>query len=398
VGAFRDWRAYRRLPAEWRRIVFYSESGQDWHHFEPLVAELTGPLERRVTYVTSDPSDPGLSFDSERFRGLCIPEGWFLTLHFQFQRAGVVVLTMMDLGNLQLKRSINPVHYVYLFHSLGSTHMADHAESFDAYDSLFCTGPHHERELRRREELAGLKPRHLVQYGYPRLEQLISEGRRWRTARPPRSEGEAPVVLVAPTWGEDSIFNRCGRELLATLLEAGYRVIMRPHYHTRRLTPEVLDALIEEFGGHQRFEIVERMGEMESLFRSNLLVCDWSAMTIEYALGLEKPVLSIDLPRRIRNPDWEQWGMEPFESWIRAEAGEVLSPDRLAEAPEAVRRLLSAPADFAERMVRLRERTIFNLDGCAPLGAREIARLADARGDFDGAGPARRQGQTNAHG
>ena len=60
MGSFRDWRAYRGLPAEWREIVFYSESGQDWHHFEPLIAELTGPLERKVTYVSSDAGDPGL--------------------------------------------------------------------------------------------------------------------------------------------------------------------------------------------------------------------------------------------------------------------------------------------------------------------------------------------------
>ena len=39
MGSFGDWRKYRRLPDEWRDIVFYSESGQDWHHLEPLVVE-----------------------------------------------------------------------------------------------------------------------------------------------------------------------------------------------------------------------------------------------------------------------------------------------------------------------------------------------------------------------
>jgi YidC/Oxa1 family membrane protein insertase len=381
MGAFSAWQAYRKLPPEWRQIVFYSESGQDWHHFEPLIEELNGPLERRVTYVTSDPRDPGLLRRHERFRALCIPEGWFLTIHFQFQKAGVVVLTMMDLGNLQLKRSINPVHYVYLFHSMGSTHMVDHANSYDAYDSLFCVGPHHVRELRRREELAGLAPRQLFEFGHPRLEALVAEA----AARPP-ARNETPVVLVAPTWGEDSIFNRCGEVLLDTLLAAGYHVIMRPHYHTRRLTPQVLDALIERFSGHERFEVMERMGEMESLFRSDLLVCDWSAMAIEYALGLEKPVLFIDLPRRIRNPDWQALGIEPFESAIREQVGEILSPDRLHEAPAAIERLLDAPDAFADRMRALRGEAVFNPGNSVALGAREIARLADARESAAGKG------------
>jgi len=372
VGGFKDWRRYRKLSPEWREIVVYAESGQDWHHFAPLIEELNGPLQRRVTYVTSDPQDPGLARKHGLYLALCIPEGWFLTIHFQFQRAGVVVLTMMDLGNLQLKRSINPVHYLYLFHSLGTTHMADHADSYDAYDSLFCTGPHHVRELRRREELAGLAPRNLFEFGHPRLEELVAEAEK-RTAVP----DEVPTVLIAPTWGEDAIFNRCGHELVGTLLGAGLRVIVRPHYHTRRLTPAVIDSLIASFGGHPRFETVERMGETDSLFRSDILVSDWSAMAIEYALGLEKPVLFIDLPRRIRNPAWRDWGIEPLESSLRSQAGEILNPTELSRAPDVIRRLIAEPRAFAARMQVLREATVFNPGRSVALGAREIARLAD---------------------
>jgi YidC/Oxa1 family membrane protein insertase len=257
---------------------------------------------------------------------------------------------------------------------MGSTHMVDHANSYDHYDSLFCVGPHHERELRRRELLAGLRERHLFHYGYHRLEELLHQAQ----ARPTAPPAAVPTVLVAPTWGDDSIFNRCGRVLLQELLEAGLQVIMRPHYHTRRLSPQVLDELIREFSPHPRFEVVERMGESDSLFRSDLLVSDWSAMAIEYALGLEKPVLFIDLPRRIRNPDWQDWQLEPFESAIRAQVGAVLDPAQLAQAPAAIRRLLDNPGAHAQRVRELRRQVVYNPQGCAAPGAREIARLADA--------------------
>ena len=361
------------LPPEWRNVVFYAESGQDWHHFEPLIVELTGRLNRKVTYVTSEASDMGMSFSHDNYQSLCISEGLFLTIHFQMQQAGVVVLTMMDLDNLQLKRSINPVHYIYLFHSMGSTHMVDHAKSYDAYDSLFCVGPHHVREIRKRESLQNMAPRNLFEYGHSRLEQLLEEGRNYTGGAP---ESTKPVVLVAPTWGDDSIFNRCGSELIGTLLEAGFHVIMRPHYHTRRLTPAVLDKLIREFGGHERFEVIEHMGERESLFRSDLLVSDWSAMAIEYALGLEKPVLFIDLPRRIRNPDWKDLEIEPIESGIRSQVGEILSPEQLDATPEAARQLLADSARFAEKMAALRQETVFNFGHCVAIGADEIDRLA----------------------
>ncbi len=59
--------------------------------------------------------------------------------------------------------------------------------------------------------------------------------------------GEPATVLIAPTWGDDSIFNTCGKELIGVLLEAGYRVIMRPHYQSNRQTPEVIAAVREAY-------------------------------------------------------------------------------------------------------------------------------------------------------
>ena len=372
--ALAGWRKYRKLSADWRNIVMYAESGQDWHFFERLVEALNTDLQKKVTYVTSDSSDPALNREHELFQAICIPAGFFLTLHFNMQKADVVVLTMMDLDNLQLKKSINPVHYVYLFHSLGSTHMVDHANSYDAYDSLFCAGPHHVGELRKRESLAGLPPRNLFEYGHPRLEDLVELA---KEHQPVRTGAGLQTVLIAPTWGEDSIFNRCGEELTGLLLEAGYHVIVRPHYQTLALTPGVIDKLKSRFADHTNFEYQDRMGESDTLLRSDILVSDWSAMAIEYALGLEKPVLFIDLPRRIRNPDWKLLDIEPMEASFRKLAGDIVSPAALDGVPGKIAHLLEVGESFRQKMQELRAEMVFNLGHSTELGAGEIARLAD---------------------
>jgi YidC/Oxa1 family membrane protein insertase len=375
------WRKYRKLSADWRNIVCYSESGQDWHYFEPLVAAINDDLQHRVTYVTSDPCDPGLSRHHELFETTCIPAGFFLTLYFNMQKADVVVLTMMDLDNFQLKKSINPVHYVYLFHALGSTHMVDHADSYDAYDSLFCVGPHHVRELRKREAIAGLEARNLFEYGHPRLESLLTDVESYRQTAPAESSAEtnAPVVLIAPTWGENSIFNTCGDELTGLLLDAGYHVIVRPHYQTLNLTPGVIEELKSKYGDRDNFEFQDQMGESDTLFRSDVLICDWSAMAIEYALGLEKPVLFVDLPKRVRNPNWQALDIEPLEVAFRTLAGDIVSPQNLGEVPERISRLLENQEEFRQRMADLRSRTVFNIGSSIEKGAMEIARLADEK-------------------
>jgi YidC/Oxa1 family membrane protein insertase len=373
---WKGWRQFKRLDWEWRHVVFYSETGQDWHQFSGLITELNDRLKIKTTYVTSDQGDAGLARTHPNFQAIHIPPGLFLTIFFQVNQSEVFVLTMMDLENLQLKRSLYPVHYVYLFHSMGSTHMVDHENSFDHYDSLFCTGPHQVAEIRKREEIKGLPPKHLFEYGHPRLEEVMRLREEWEGRQ--SNDGSA-TILIAPTWGDHSIFNTCGRELIDKLLQAGYRVIMRPHYHSRRLTPDVIDALHEQFKNNERFEYIDQMGETDSILRSDLLICDWSAMAMEYSMGLEKPVMFIDVPRRIRNPNWRELGIEPVETSIREKVGEVLSPESLDLAPAAIERLLSEPGRFREQVRQLREESVYCLGQSVQTGAREIARLADDR-------------------
>ena len=372
-SAWKNWRRFKKLPAEWRNIVIYSESGQDWHQFSGLIDELNGPLDCRTCYVTSDANDPGLQREHPNYMALCISEGLFLTIFFQVNRSDLFVLTMMDLDNLQLKRSLHPVHYVYLFHSMGSTHMVDNENSFDHYDSLFCSGPHQVKEIRRREELKGLPEKHLFDYGHPRLEEVIVQGRSYTANKTP---GQPHTVLIAPTWGETSIFNTCGKVLIDVLLQAGYHVIMRPHYQSNRQTPEVIRSVRDAFAGQARFEYIDRMGETDSILRSDILISDWSAMALEYAMGLEKPVLFIDVPRRIRNPNWKELGIDPIESTIRTKVGEVVSPEALDDAPAAIERLLADRGRFSENIRAWRETMVFRLGHSVPDGAAEIARLA----------------------
>ena len=386
-----DWKSYRafqKLPPRDRNIVFYSETSQDWHHLQPLIDFLIERLSRRVCHVTSEPTVPVPSASGEGALAFRIRPGAFLTWFFQTLQADVLVLTMLDLENFHLKRSLHPVRYAYVFHSPGSTHMVDHENSYDHYDDLFCTGPHHIAEIRRREELKGLQPKRLFAYGYPRLERLVD-----LAARHPRAPSGTVTALLAPTWGEHSILHVCGEPLIAALLDAGIHVILRPHYQTARLAPRLVERVVKRFASDPRFRHVDRMEESASLLESDLLICDWSAMAIEYALGLGKPVLFVDVPPRVRNPKYAELGLEPMEMRIRRELGNVLPFDRIADAPQLVAELLRGAAEFRARSAALREAWVFNLGQSVEVAAREIARIADERMGAGTSGAALRAGR-----
>ena len=363
---FQGYRAYKKLPKSYKKVVFYSESFQDWHHLKPLLNALLDD-DIAVTYVTSDDRDPGLLKLSNKYRSIYIGKGFFRILFFQFLRAKLLILTMMDLNNFELKRSMHPVHYVYIFHSLTSTHMVDTEKSFDHYDTIFCAGPHQKKEIELREKNKDLKAKNLVPYGYPRIEKLIQ-----LSSKP---KNEKKVILLAPTWGEQSIINLMGMEICSIIINQGYSLILRPHHETIKRSPQLIDEIENKYSHLETFRLVREMGDSESLLQSDLLICDWSGTAIEYAFGLEKPVIFIDIPPRVRNPNWREIQSEPLEMSIREKVGRVICPSKLDELPSSISQLLNEDQISSSLIKSLREEFIYNLSDSEIIGREEIKKL-----------------------
>lgn len=369
-----DYRRFQRLPPGQRNLVVYSESRQDWHHARPVIEHLSGALGLTLCYVASDPTDPGLSRPDPRILPFCIGRGLVRMWFFQFLRADVLLTQLLDLNVLELRRSIHPVHYVHMCHSLVSTHMADREDSFDHYDSILCAGPHQMAEIRRREDLAGLRPKQLIPHGYHRIEQLMAERR-----DPPPVTGDGDIhVLLAPSWGPQTILNVCGLELAGLLLQAGFRLTLRPHFQTRWQTPQVIDRITARHGANPRFRLVEQMAESDSLFDSHVMITDWSGAGLDYGLGLAKPVLYLDVPPKSRNPRWRELGLEPFESAVRRELGAVVVPAELSRVPAVIRELVADPARFRRHVAALRDQHVYNLGRSGEAGAVAVAGIAAA--------------------
>ena len=363
---FQGYRAYKKLPKSYKKVVFYSESFQDWHHLKPLLNALLDE-DIAVTYVTSDDRDPGLLKLSKKYRSIYIGKGFFRILFFQFLKAKLLILTMMDLNNFELKRSMHPVHYVYIFHSLTSTHMVDTEKSFDHYDTIFCAGPHQKKEIELREKNKDLKAKNLVPYGYPRIEKLIQ-----LSSKP---KNEKKVILLAPTWGEQSIINLMGMEICSIIINQGYSLILRPHHETIKRSPQLIDEIENKYSHLETFRLVREMGDAESLLQSDLLICDWSGTAIEYAFGLEKPIIFIDIPPRVRNPNWREIQSEPLEMSIREKVGRVICPSKLDQLPTSISQLLNEDQISSSLIKSLREEFIYNLSRSEITGREEIKKL-----------------------
>jgi YidC/Oxa1 family membrane protein insertase len=377
VRGWKELRRFQSLPSEARSIVFYAEDAGSAVHFEPILKELTQNLGRQVCYLTSGPDDPILTAGDEMIRVFYVGSGVTRTRLFLALEADVLVMTMPDLETFHIKRSrVYPVHYVYVFHSMVSTHLVYRKGAFDHFDTVLCVGPHHIKEIRATEAGYGLKAKNLIEHGYGRLDALLQENSP-RVKKAHACPHQKTRVLVAPSWGREGLLETRGCEIVKILLEAGYAVTVRPHPVTANKWPKAIKSLKDEFGDNPRFVLETDIGSGESLHNSDCLISDWSGVASEYAFAYERPVLFVDVPKKVNNPDFGDIDLEPLETAIRTQIGEVVSPDRLHIFPEKIKSLCENHHDFRERIRQVRSHTVFNIGKSGAVGAESIAGIAD---------------------
>jgi CDP-Glycerol:Poly(glycerophosphate) glycerophosphotransferase len=363
------------LPAHSRSIVFYSEGRHDWPHLAPLVSHLTRDLGKHICYVASDQDDPGLALSDDHITRIRIGQGTARTIFFLFLDAGVMVMTMSDLNVYHIKRSIHPVHYVYVCHSIASNHMGGRRAAVDHYDTIFCVGPHHLQEIRESEALYGLAAKDLFEHGYGRLDSILDRARQSSHRR-----NDSPLrVVIAPSWGTEGILETCGDPLVDAFLADGFQVTVRPHPQLQRTNPRLLASYRRRSGGQSQLAYDDDIVSQDALHDSDLMVSDWSGAALEFAFGLERPVLFMDVPRKVLNPDYTKYKSVPIELALRPELGVVLGLDRLDEAPALARRMVAEGSSRAQHLARLRARWVFNVGTSGARGAERIASIAAMR-------------------
>jgi hypothetical protein len=318
--------SFSQLPRCKRRLVFYSEGKNYWVHLEGLIRELLRSGEIGVCYLSSGRDDPGLLVEHSCYRSYWIGEGSIRDWLFQNMDADVMVMTMPDLHQYQVKRSKNPVHYVYVQHSLVSLHMIYRGGAFDHFDTIFCSGEHHMKEIRAMEEVYRLPEKNLVRHGYGRLDSIISEAAKLSEKK---EVPELKHVLIAPSWGPNCIIETIGLKVVDILMTAGCQVTLRPHPQTIKYSFNTIKPILDRYNSDNRFCYEENVAGQESLIDSDVMICDWSGAALDYAFGLGKPVLFIDVPRKVNNPDYKKIEIEPFESLIRNKIGVIVDSSDL---------------------------------------------------------------------
>lgn len=368
----------RRERADYKRffsvlnkhLVFYSESSGFYKYYKGIIEYILKNTNIAVHYITSDPNDQvfAISQSQPRLKPYYIAEKRLITLMMKLD-CDVMVMTMPDIENFHIKRSYvrKDIEYVYVPHCIDSINMTMRTGAVDHYDSVLCVGKHQKEEITNTEAVYGLPHKTLVDWGYTLLDEM-----RAQYAASAHEDKPGKKILIAPSWQKDNIVDSCLEEILDTLKGRGYQITVRPHPQEVRLKQAYMEQLEAKYAADRDVEIQTDFSSNSTVFEADLLITDWSGITYEYAFTTLRPVLFIDTPMKVMNPEYEKINTPPINIWMREVIGAVVKPDELEKLPEAVERLLSGRDEYRERIDRFVHEYVYNLGNSGEVGAKYI--------------------------
>ncbi len=358
---------------EHKELVFYSEKSGFYKYFEDTIQYILEHSNIKIHYVTSDPDDALFQANNPRIIPYYIGDTKLVTL-FMKMDAKVMAMTTQDIDQFHLKRSYvkDNVKYIYMPHYPLSETLTSRKGSLDHYDTIFCVSEYQMNEIREWEQHYNLPQKRLIKTGYGFLEHLTA-----MYEQMPTPQREHKKILIAPSWQDDNILDTCLHGILKQLLRKGYDVVIRPHPEYVKRYGARMEQIVERYkgynGGDLSFEL--DFSKSNSLYDSDLLITDWSGTAYEFAFVTKKPVVFINTPPKIKNPEYTILSRKPMEFILRDELGMQVDPQQLDSLYEGVQKLLNSSEEYAERITRIVKEQFPDFGHSGEIGGQYIVNL-----------------------
>ena len=368
----RDYKAFKNIVN--KHIVFYSEKKGFYKYYQALIEQLLKKSNLTIHYVTNDANDDIFKIAQENPR----IKAYYISLKktallMMLVTCDIFVMSTPDLDKYYLRRSFvkKDIEYIFVPHDMMSVHMGFKEGSLDAFDTIFCTGPHVVNEVRATEEVYNLPKKTLVEFGYP-LADLLSEA--GKKANENKVETPKKEILIAPSWQEDNLLDSCVDKLIEKLYSDKYHITVRPHPEYSKRYGMQLNKLVERYKDYDNEKLSFELDftTNKSIYTSDLLITDWSGVAPEFCFATKRPAIFVNTKIKCENPNWQKIGLDPVEISLRNEIGVAVEKDGLDEVDKVVENLLVSSKEYKEVIENKFENLIFNHGCAAEKGARYI--------------------------
>ena len=354
-----------------KHLVIYSEKSGFYKYYEAIIEQLLAKSNITIHYVTNDPDDAifALAEKQPRIKPYYIGLKKMIPL-MRLCEADIMVMTTPDLDKYYIKRSImkKDMEYVYVPHDMMSVHMGFREGALDAFDTIFCTGPHVASEVRATEKVYGLPEKKLVEFGYPLADKLIEAGEQERKTHVPRARKD---ILIAPSWQEDNLLDSVIDPLINALYCDEYHLIVRPHPEYVKRYGARMQAIVDKYqhlvGDGLSFELDFTVNR--SIYAADMLITDWSGIALEYCFATRRPAIFVNTKIKCMNPNWEKIGLTPVEITLRDVVGVSVDKDKVGECRAIAQELFAKADEYEKKITEVLDAHIYNQGRAGEVGA-----------------------------
>ena len=264
------------------KLVIFSDHKRYDNVFIPILDELEN-RKIKTSFLTMSNDDPVLSKNYEYIKSEFIGEGNVAFAKLNLLNAKVVLSTTPGLNVYQWKKSKNVDKYIHIYHDIAGG-LSYRMFGIDFYDIIFTVSELQNENIREIEHKRKLKEKELITVGCTYIDELIK-----KYESTPRVKNDVPVVLIAPSWGAESLLVKYGDKIIDNVLNTGYKVVVRPHPQSWISDIDVINNLKNKYG--DKIEFNKDNDNFDILNKSDFMISDFSSVMLDYAFVFDKPYM-----------------------------------------------------------------------------------------------------------
>jgi hypothetical protein len=327
-------------------VVVYSEGGQYWNVFLPILQELESRGVETM-YFTSRQDDPGLSYEFKHIEKKFIGEGNAAFFVLNKLKANIVLMTTPGLGVLQIKRSKGVKHYCHITHSAG-TCGSYKAFSLDYFDSVIVGGSADKNLIAELEGKRKTPAKQVEIAGCTYLDVLRTKLAGGNYSYSLFTE-KRPTILISPTWGEHGLLYKYGKSILSLLSsDKDFNIIVRPHPQSFTSEKNIMDELLNSFPDNDNLKWDREKDPLKAMYHADLMVSDFSGIIYDYLFLFERPVLTFKAQFEKRGREAMDLKDETPDIKLLDRIGKTLQESDIPELISIIRKSLSEKSTLAE--------------------------------------------------
>ena len=367
-----DYKKFKHITN--KHIVIYSEKSGFYKYYKEIIEEILKRSNLSIHYVTNDYNDAIFQIAEQEPR----IKPYYISLKktailMMMVETEMFLMTTPDLDKYYLKRSFmqKDIEYVYVPHDSMSVHMGFNEGALDAFDTIFCTGPHVKSEVAETEKVYQLKQKNLVEFGFPLLDNLVERVKEDKSLNKTRPYKQ---ILIAPSWQEDNILDSCLDQIIENIYGDGVKIIVRPHPEYMKRYGYKMTAIQEKYKDYDadklQFEL--DFSTNTTVYSSDILITDWSAISAEFSFATSKPCIFVNTKMKVNNQNWQKINITPMEIQLREIIGKSVDKDQLDTLKDVIQQLETNADQYGKQIDEFYQNFTYNHGNAGEVGAKYI--------------------------